>query len=310
MRARRLCRACRAGIVRRGSAEPRERARRAAADRPALPGTRSTELHGRAKRLWSGRRRPGRRTHTATRSRTPGVSGPAGYAMAALSATGYGDAAQAAAQQAGINVESLAAIGQVESNFRNIGTANGSTSANGFWQITNGTWNGTVARDGLGTLDRSNPADQATVASNIIRDTAQTVSNTTGQPATTLEVYGGYLFGLRICRGTSDRGRLHHPAERDRPGGIHSRTTGCRTDRRGFSEPDGREVGIGREPGGADDRRVMLGLEQHRQLGEMRTAGLVEAAAFRVGRSRLVRISRSSGIVTPPPVFAQPAEPC
>ena len=48
---------------------------------------------------------------------------------------------------------------------------------------------------GSATLDRSNPADQATVASNIIRDTAQTVSNATGQPATTLQVYGGYLFG-------------------------------------------------------------------------------------------------------------------
>ena len=40
------------------------------------------------------------------------------------------------------------------------------------------------------------------------------------------------------------------------------------------------EDGIDRERGGADDWRVMLGLEQHRQLGEMRTTGLVEAAAF------------------------------
>ena len=91
--------------------------------------------------------------------------------------------------------KSLAAIGQVESNFQNVGTANGSTSANGFWQITTGTWNGTVARNGLGSLDPSNPADQAVVASNIIRDTAQKVSNATGQSATTLQVYGGYLFG-------------------------------------------------------------------------------------------------------------------
>jgi hypothetical protein len=29
----------------------------------------------------------------------------------------------------------------------------------------------------------------------IIHDTAQTVSSATGQPATTLQVYGGYLFG-------------------------------------------------------------------------------------------------------------------
>ena len=123
------------------------------------------------------------------------VSAPAGSATAALATTRYGDAAQAAAQQAGINVESLAAIGQVESNFQNVGTANGSTSAHGFWQITTGTWNGTVARNGLGSLDPSNPADQAVVASNIIRDTAQTVSNATGQSATTLQVYGGYLFG-------------------------------------------------------------------------------------------------------------------
>ena len=37
-----------------------------------------------------------------------------------------------------------------------------------------------------------------TVASSIIRDTAQTISNTTGQPATTLDVYGGYVFGTKM----------------------------------------------------------------------------------------------------------------
>ena len=125
----------------------------------------------------------------------PNVSAPAGSALAALQATGYGDAAQAAAAHAGISVESLAAVGQIESNFRNVGTANGSTSANGFWQITNGTWNGTVARYGLSGADPSNPAAQATVASYIIRDTAQAISTETGQPATTLDAYGGYVFG-------------------------------------------------------------------------------------------------------------------
>ena len=62
---RQLCRACRAGIVRRGSAEPCERTRRAAADRPAVPGTWRAELYGRAKQLRSGSRRPRRRPHTA-----------------------------------------------------------------------------------------------------------------------------------------------------------------------------------------------------------------------------------------------------
>ena len=126
-----------------------------------------------------------------------GVSAPAGSAVAALQETGYADAAQAAAAQAGINIESLAGIGQIESNFRNIPAANGSTTANGFWQITNGTWNETVARDGLGysAADASNPANQAVVASYLIRDTAQAISNSTGQPATTLDTYAGYLFG-------------------------------------------------------------------------------------------------------------------
>lgn len=126
-----------------------------------------------------------------------GVSGPAGSALAVLQASTFGDAAQAAAQQAGINVESLAGIGEIESRFQNVPTANGSSSATGPWQITTGTWNSTVARYGLGysASDINDPAAQATVASYIIRDTAQTISNSTGQPATTAQVYAGYLFG-------------------------------------------------------------------------------------------------------------------
>ena len=177
--------------------------------------------------------------------------------MAALAATGYGDAAQAAAAQAGINVESLAAIGQIESNFRNVGTANGSTSANGFWQITNGTWNDTVARDGLGgTLDRSNPADQATVASNIIRDTAQTVSNATGQPATTLQVYGGYLFGPSYAGALATEAEST-PLSAIIPAASLTNNGMQNLDGRGFSEPDQRQTRTRRESAGADHGRVI-----------------------------------------------------
>ena len=87
-------------------------------------------------------------------------------------------------------------MGKVESNFQNVGTANGSTSANGFWQITTPTWNGTVARDGLCT-----PRSQQ--SGGIRRQFVPTSSETPrsrsptrrGNPRTTLQVYGGYLFG-------------------------------------------------------------------------------------------------------------------
>ena len=61
----------------------------------------------------------------------PSTQGGSSDAMIAMLATGYADSALAAAEQAGINAESLAGIGQVESNFRNVPAANGSSSASG-----------------------------------------------------------------------------------------------------------------------------------------------------------------------------------
>ena len=183
------------------------------------------------------------------------ISAPAGSALAALQATSFGDAAQVATQQAGISVESLAGIGQIESGFRNLPTANGTSSATGPWQITTGTWNGTVARYGLGysTADINNPAAQATVASYIIRDTAQTISAQTGQPATTLDVYGGYVFGTQNGARIASEAELHRSAERHRPRILSREQRNAELDRRRFSESDGCEVGISREPGCAGD---------------------------------------------------------
>ncbi len=97
-----------------------------------------------------------------------------GTAYDQLMAQSYGAAAAAGAQQAGINVNTLADIALVESNFRNIPTASGSTPATGVWQTLPSTFNYYNAKYGLGFSppDVNNPADQAVVASytNPLRD--------------------------------------------------------------------------------------------------------------------------------------------
>ena len=52
-------------------------------------------------------------------------------AVDAMLATDYGATAETVAQQQGVSVESVAAVGQAESGFRNVPTANGSSSATG-----------------------------------------------------------------------------------------------------------------------------------------------------------------------------------
>jgi len=91
----------------------------------------------------------------------------------------------------------MAGLGQLESGFRNVGTANGSSSATGPWQITTGTWNDTVAKYNLPytASDITNPAAQAQVASYIAKDYSNAVSKQTGQPATVLQTYGAWVFG-------------------------------------------------------------------------------------------------------------------
>ncbi len=114
-------------------------------------------------------------------------------ADSALLSQPYGARAVTAAQAAGINPDTLAAFGQIESHFQNVG--NGSSSAQGVWQITNGTWDQYASQLGLSNADRSDPAVQAQVASAIISSYASTVSAATGSPATGVQVYGAYMFG-------------------------------------------------------------------------------------------------------------------
>jgi hypothetical protein len=126
-----------------------------------------------------------------------GYSGGGTAAMDAMMATPYGAMASQSASQLGLNPEAMAGLGQLESGFRNVGTANGSSSATGPWQITTGTWNGTVAKYNLPytTGDITNPAAQAQVASYIAKDYSNAVSKQTGQPATVLQTYGAWVFG-------------------------------------------------------------------------------------------------------------------
>ena len=118
-------------------------------------------------------------------------------AMDAMMATSYGALAASSATQAGVTPEAMADLGQLESGFKNVGTSNGSSSATGPWQITTGTWAGTVAKYNLPytASDITNPAAQATVASYIASDYADAVSAQTNQPATVLQTYGAWVFG-------------------------------------------------------------------------------------------------------------------
>ncbi|MCP1243546.1 transglycosylase SLT domain-containing protein [Acetobacter lambici] len=114
-------------------------------------------------------------------------------AMSKLLSQSYGADAVAAAKAAGINPDTLAAFGQIESHFQN--TGNSSSSATGVWQITNGTWNDYASKLGLSSADRNDPTAQAKVASAIISSYASAVSKSTGTTATSAQVYAAYMFG-------------------------------------------------------------------------------------------------------------------
>lgn len=118
-----------------------------------------------------------------------------GDAYSAMLAQSYGAAAVAAAQAQGINPDTLAAFGQIESHFSNVG--NTSSSASGVWQVTDGTWNEYASKLGLSDADRTDPTVQAKVASAIIDDYASSISATTGAAATGAQVYGAYMFGTK-----------------------------------------------------------------------------------------------------------------
>jgi len=126
----------------------------------------------------------------------PGDGGQSS-AMTAMLSTSYGATAVSTASQTGVNAEAVAAIGQAESRFQNVATANGTSSATGPWQIVTPTFLGTSQKYGLGytAADITNPQAQAVEASYIIKDTAAAVSAATNQPATVAQTYAGYVFG-------------------------------------------------------------------------------------------------------------------
>ena len=133
----------------------------------------------------------------------PAVTNPGTYqpgsssAVDALLATDYGATAETVAQQLGVSVYSVAAVGRAESGFRNVPTSNGSTSATGPWQFTTSTFQAVSNKYGLGytAADITNTQAQATEVSYLMRDNANAISQATGQPATTLQAYGGWVFG-------------------------------------------------------------------------------------------------------------------
>lgn len=120
--------------------------------------------------------------------------------LATLARQSYGATAIAYAQEIGVNPNATAAIASAESNFRNVPTANGSTSATGPWQITGGTWDDTVQRYDLPytPADRTDPEAQAVVGNHVIRQYAAATQNALGRPATTAETYGSYVFGPSV----------------------------------------------------------------------------------------------------------------
>lgn len=126
-----------------------------------------------------------------------GAAGDGTAVLAALSSQSYGQTAISTAQRLGVNPVTTAAIGAAESNFRNVPTANGSTTAGGVWQITTPTWNDAVARYNLpySEADRGRSEAQAVVSNYIIREYAATTQNALGRPVTTQDVWGSYLFG-------------------------------------------------------------------------------------------------------------------
>lgn len=126
-----------------------------------------------------------------------GYTGGGGAVLEAMMAQSYGQTAYATAQQLGNNPTALAAFGQLESGWRNVGTANGTSSATGPWQITGGTWSDYVSRYNLpySSADRTNPEAQAVVSNYVLKDYASKVSAQTGQPATVAQTYSAWVYG-------------------------------------------------------------------------------------------------------------------
>lgn len=140
-------------------------------------------------------------TNTGGGTSTSGGSGSttvgSGTSYDTMMAQSYGQTALGTAQQLGLNPNAIAGIGQLESNFQNVGTSNGSSSATGPWQITSGTWSDYVSKYNLPytASDITNPDAQAVVSNYILKDYAASVSTAIGQSATVQQAYGAYVFG-------------------------------------------------------------------------------------------------------------------
>jgi hypothetical protein len=136
-------------------------------------------------------------TGTGTGGFGSGPGSGSSNVMAELMATPYGQAALTAAQTAGLNPTTMAAIAEVESHFQNIADTSGTTSAFGPWQVESGTWQTTCQQFGLpySLADMSNPQDEAVVAADTMVSYAQSVQATTGSPPTIDQMYGAYMFG-------------------------------------------------------------------------------------------------------------------
>lgn len=123
-----------------------------------------------------------------------------GDVLASLQSQPYGATAVSTAEKLGINSTGVAAFAAAESDFRNIATANGSTSATGPWQITAPTWDDTVKRFNLPytAADRADPNAQAVVSSYIIRSYGGATSQALNRVATVQETYYSYVYGPSV----------------------------------------------------------------------------------------------------------------
>lgn len=121
-------------------------------------------------------------------------------ALNTLARQSYGATAISSAQEMGVNPETTAAFANAESRFRNVAVANGTTSAHGVWQVTQGTWDDTVRMGNLGftQADRNDPEAQAVVANNVIRRYSAATQNAIGREVTVADSYASYVFGPAV----------------------------------------------------------------------------------------------------------------
>ena len=131
---------------------------------------------------------------------TGAATGDRSNVLASLQAQPYGAIAIATADKLGVNSTGVAAFAAAESDFRNVPTANGSSSATGPFQITAPTWSDAVQRFNLPytSADRADPNAQAVVSSYLIRSYGGATSQALGRVATVQETYYSYVYGPAV----------------------------------------------------------------------------------------------------------------